>query len=75
MAILGVNGSGKSTLLSVLHGEYVPDTGIVRRRQRLSVGALSQRPSFTEESVRDVVGESWQAKAAIDRLGLSNLIL
>ena len=74
MAILGVNGSGKSTLLSVLHGEYVPDTGIVRRRQHLSVGALSQRPSFTEESVREVVGESWQAKAAIDRLGLSNLM-
>ncbi len=73
LAILGINGSGKSTLLATLAGEEIADQGVIRRRQNLSVAILAQRPALGDGTVRDVVGQSWQGRAAMDRLGLTAL--
>ena len=73
LAILGINGSGKSTLLATLAGEEIADQGVIRRRQNLSVAVLTQRPALGDGTVNDVVGQSWQGRAAMDRLGLTAL--
>lgn len=36
IGILGVNGAGKSTLLRILGGAELPDSGVVRRKGRIS---------------------------------------
>ncbi|MEU2389467.1 ATP-binding cassette domain-containing protein [Streptomyces sp. NPDC007369] len=43
LLVTGPNGAGKSTLLQVLAGELAPDSGVVRRPQR--VGFLRQQES------------------------------
>ena len=73
LAILGINGSGKSTLLATLAGKEIADQGVIRRRQNLSVAILTQRPALGDGTVNDVVGQSWQGRAAMDRLGLTAL--
>ena len=73
IGILGINGSGKSTLLSVLAGTETVDQGVIRRRSNLSVASLSQRPQLGEATVGEAVGSDWRAKAAIDRLGITEI--
>ena len=73
IGILGINGSGKSTLLSVLAGTEPVDQGVIRRRSNLSVASLSQRPQLGEATVGEAVGSDWRAKAAIDRLGITEI--
>ena len=73
LAILGINGSGKSTLLATLAGKEIADQGVIRRRQNLSVAVLTQRPALGDGTVNDVVGQSWQGRAAMDSLGLTAL--
>jgi ATP-binding cassette subfamily F protein uup len=73
VAVLGVNGSGKSTLLATLAGRENPDQGLIRRRRNLSVAVLLQRPHLGDGTVNDAIGQSWQGRAAIDRLGLTTL--
>ena len=73
LAVLGINGSGKSTLLATLAGQEIVDQGVIRRRQNLSVAVLAQRPNLGDGTVSDAVGQSWQARAAMDRLGLTGL--
>lgn len=73
LAILGINGSGKSTLLATLAGQENVDQGLIRRRQNISVAILAQRPALGDGTVSDAVGQNWQGRAAIDRLGLTAL--
>src|SRR5687768_6786473 len=36
IAVLGRNGAGKSTLLALIAGSELPDSGVIRRRSRIS---------------------------------------
>lgn len=71
VGVVGVNGSGKTTLLRMVTGELPPDGGTVRRRRNLRWTALDQRPPPPDLTVRALVGDSWKADAALDRLGLA----
>lgn len=73
LAILGINGSGKSTLLAVLEGREKVDSGVIRRQKNLSLSVLMQRPQLGDETVAAAVGERWEGRAAMDRLGLTAL--
>ena len=73
VAVLGVNGAGKSTLLAVLAGVDKPDRGVIRRRQNLSLSLLLQRPNLGHGTVGELLGDSWEAKAAMDRFGLTDV--
>ncbi len=67
MAIVGANGAGKTTLLNILAGKIDPEKGgIVSTRRGVTVGYLSQNPTFNEElSIMDTLfeGESGPLKA------------
>ncbi len=62
VGLLGRNGSGKSSLLRILAGEEAPDSGIVSRRQGLTVGYLPQEFQLdgshtVEEAIRSGAAE------------------
>ncbi len=68
VGLLGRNGSGKSSLLRILAGEEAPDSGIVSRRQGLTVGYLSQEFQLdgshtVEEVIRSGAAELIEAIA------------
>ncbi len=71
IGIVGTNGTGKSTLLRILAGTSAPDEGAVRWGRGARVGFLEQEPELPEGSVSEAVGDTWEAKAALDRLGMS----
>jgi ATP-binding cassette subfamily F protein uup len=71
VGVVGINGTGKSTLLRVLAGVDQPDEGDVRRGRAIRVGYLEQDPALPQGSVRATVGESWEAAAALQRLGMA----
>ena len=73
LAVLGINGSGKSTLLAALEGRETVDSGLIRRQKNLSLSVLMQRPHQGDETVSAAVGEKWEGRAALDRLGLTPL--
>ena len=73
VAVLGINGVGKSTLLAVLAGVDKPDRGVIRRRQNLSLSLLLQRPNLGHGTVGELLSDSWEAKAAMDRFGLTDV--
>ncbi len=70
VGVVGVNGTGKSTLLRVLAGKDVPDAGVVRRGRGTRIGFLDQDPELPDGTVREAVGEGWEAEAALSRFGL-----
>ncbi|MGH9193416.1 MAG: ATP-binding cassette domain-containing protein, partial [Acidimicrobiales bacterium] len=61
LAVVGVNGSGKSTLLGMLAGTVEPETGAIRRGRGARVVALDQAAVLPEGTVRQAVGETWEA--------------
>ena len=53
IAFVGVNGVGKSTLLKILTGEVKSDGGRIAVRDGIRIGALSQQPSVSPDTVVD----------------------
>ncbi|MDP1793999.1 MAG: ABC-F family ATP-binding cassette domain-containing protein [Acidimicrobiales bacterium] len=74
IAIVGLNGTGKSTLLNVLTGRAEPESGVVRRGRGVRIGYLDQRPVLTGATVREAVGDGWEAEAVLDKLGMGKLL-
>jgi ATP-binding cassette subfamily F protein uup len=68
--VVGINGTGKSTLLNVLAGTVAPESGVVRRGKGMRVGVLDQLPDLGSGTVADAIGESWEAAAVLERLGM-----
>jgi ABC transport system ATP-binding/permease protein len=73
LAVVGVNGSGKSTLLGVLAGTVEPERGTIRRGRGARVVALDQAAALPRGTVRQAVGETWEADALLDRVGMAAL--
>jgi len=73
VGVIGINGTGKSTLLRVVAGAATPDSGTVRRGRDSVVAFLPQEPVLAPGPVRAVLGEGWEADAALDRLGMAGL--
>jgi ABC transport system ATP-binding/permease protein len=73
LAVVGVNGSGKSTLLGVLAGTIEPEGGTIRRGRGARVVALDQAAPLPGGTVRQAVGETWEADALLDRVGMAAL--
>lgn len=74
VGIVGLNGSGKSTLLRVLTGAATPDAGTIRFGRSIDIAVLDQQPDVGTGTARDAVGESWEAEAVLDRLGMGGRI-
>ncbi len=73
LAVVGVNGCGKSTLLGVLAGTVDPDAGTVRRGRGARVVTLDQAAVLPAGTVRQAVGDTWEADALLDRVGMTAL--
>ncbi|MEZ5407458.1 MAG: ABC-F family ATP-binding cassette domain-containing protein [Acidimicrobiales bacterium] len=74
IGVVGVNGTGKSTLLRVITGAEQPESGTVRAGRGVRVAVLDQAPHLPPGTVRQAVGEGWRGEAALDRLGLGQLL-
>ena len=70
IGIVGINGTGKSTLLRVIAGDSAPDGGSVRRGRGTTVSFLRQDPQLAAGTVRQAVGEGWEAAALLERVGM-----
>ena len=46
IGLVGRNGAGKSTFLKLLSGELTPDTGVISKKSRLTLGYLAQTAEF-----------------------------
>ena len=72
LGVVGHNGAGKSTLLGILTDEVDIDAGVVRRERGVRIASLGQHQRFDDVTAREAVGESWEADAVLDRLGLGH---
>ena len=70
LGIVGLNGTGKSTLLRVLVGSLEPESGTIRRGRGARVAMLDQEAALPEGTALAAVGESWEAAAVLDRVGM-----
>jgi ATP-binding cassette subfamily F protein uup len=70
IGVVGINGTGKSTLLRLVAGVDRPLDGKVLRGSGTRVGFLDQHPRLPSGTVKEAVGEGWEAEAALDRLGM-----
>ena len=71
VGLVGLNGCGKSTLLRILAGTLEPEAGTVRRGRGARIGVLDQDPVLPAGTVAAAVGEGWEGRAMLDRLGMS----
>ena len=71
VGLVGLNGCGKSTLLRILAGTLEPEAGAVRRGRGARIGVLDQDPVLPAGTVAAAVGEGWEGRAILDRLGMS----
>ncbi|MGZ0229173.1 MAG: ATP-binding cassette domain-containing protein, partial [Acidimicrobiales bacterium] len=60
-----------STLLRVISDEAETESGEVRRGKGVRISFLDQQASLPPGTVRNAVGESWEADSVIDRLGMT----
>ena len=74
IGVVGINGTGKTALLRIIAGTLAPDAGAVQRGRAVQVAVLEQEPTLPEGTVRDAVGSGWRADAALDRLGVLDLL-
>lgn len=74
LGVVGINGTGKSTLLSIIAGTREAESGTIRRGRGVTVAAVDQVTRLPEGSVRDAVGGGWRGEAALDRLGVGDLM-
>ncbi|MGY6501669.1 MAG: ABC-F family ATP-binding cassette domain-containing protein [Acidimicrobiales bacterium] len=70
LGIVGLNGTGKTTLLRVLAGGADPESGTVRRGRGTRVAVLDQAAELPPGTALQAVGDSWEAAAVLDRLGM-----
>ena len=70
LGIVGLNGTGKTTLLRVLAGVAEPEGGVVRRGRGVRVAMLDQEAALPDGTALAAVGDSWEAAAVLDRLGM-----
>jgi ATP-binding cassette subfamily F protein uup len=73
LGVVGINGTGKSTLLRVIAGVSEPEEGTVRRGRGTRVAFLQQNPVLPPGTVRQAVGDGWEAAAILERLGMGPL--
>jgi ABC transport system ATP-binding/permease protein len=73
LGVVGLNGTGKSTLLRVLAGQVEPETGTIRRGKGARVAMLDQEAALPEGPALAAVGDSWEAAAVLDRVGMGPL--
>jgi ABC transport system ATP-binding/permease protein len=73
LGVVGLNGTGKSTLLRVLAGHAEPEAGTVRTGRDVRIGFLEQRPELPPGTVRQAVGDQWEAAAVLEHLGMGAL--
>ena len=58
VCLVGRNGEGKSSLLKIVSGDVIPDSGVVRFQDGVSIGTLPQDiPDATNKTVFEVVAE------------------
>jgi ATP-binding cassette subfamily F protein uup len=74
LGVVGLNGWGKSTLLRIIAGTADPESGSVRRGRDVRVAFLGQEPVLAPGRVRDAVPAGWQGEAALDRLGMGDVL-
>jgi ATP-binding cassette subfamily F protein uup len=74
IGLVGINGTGKSTLLRVIAGDLTPDSGAVMRGKNTTIGYLTQEPKLPPGTVLNAVGEGWEARAILERLGLGAIV-
>jgi ATP-binding cassette subfamily F protein uup len=70
--VVGVNGTGKSTLLRVLAGTQRPESGVVHFGSGVRISVLDQLAELPDGTANSIVGDGWEAAAALDRLGVSS---
>jgi ATP-binding cassette subfamily F protein uup len=74
LGVVGINGTGKSTLLSIIAGTREPESGTIRRGRDVSIAVVDQVTTLPSGTVRDAVGGGWRGEAALDRLGVGDLL-
>ena len=70
IGVVGINGTGKSTLLRIIGGLAVPESGRVVAGSGVRFVMLDQAAELPPGTVREAVGDSWEAAAVLDRLGM-----
>jgi len=71
VGVVGINGTGKSTLLRILSGTDEPEAGTVRQGNGITIAVLAQDSPLPPGTVRQVLGDGWEADSILDRLGMS----
>lgn len=72
IGIVGINGTGKSTLLRIIAGVSSPESGEVRRGRNTRVAYLDQEADLPPGQVSEAIGEGWEARAVLERLGMGH---
>jgi ATP-binding cassette subfamily F protein uup len=74
VGIVGINGTGKSTLMRVIADRQDIEDGVIRRGRGVTIAMLDQNAPLPPGTVLQAVGESWQAEAVLDKLGMGGFL-